>query len=650
MTWEVTEMNQHDKELPQLEPELLTIGALFDEQGTLYTVPIYQRNYTWDAEQIEQLLSDIRDAIREKKESYFLGNLMVTIRQVNPTNYEVIDGQQRLTTIYLLLTFLAISTNHLNRLHYESRPRATESLRLIANESSDQASSSMQNKSAEDTGIYQGYNVIQQYMDQHIQDDDRDEFGKFLLNNVTVVRASLPPKIDFNRYFEIMNTRGQQLRQVDIVKARLMGYLDTDDERACFAWIWDACADMDSYVQMSLTPKNTNRRTGIFGEDWSLLSIENFDDLLKIHQLAGTARLQENHSSEPLTLDKAIERYGKINESKIDKDQENERFRSIITFPAFLMHVLKVETSDNEEDEGKLDDKSLVQRFTESFSKQSDGNADRVKAFAFGLLRCRNLFDTYILKRQYTAASSDEGDWSLQRLIKRVSDKQSNSDYKNTFSCTQNGDEDGVVDSITNELLILQSMLRVTYTSPRTMHWITRLLKLLVESKRDEVTESYLASNLRQYAREKLKNAFFDGNEPQGFSINRIVFTYLDYLIWRNKLGPHAKSEFRFSFRNSIEHFYPQNPDMQQLGEAVSPECLHLLGNLALVSVGANSKFSNNLPSAKANTYKDTIVKQSPKLRRMASLTRSNNNQWDDKAVRAHHTEVVELMRNDLNL
>lgn len=39
---------------------------------------------------------------------------------------------------------------------------------------------------------------------------------------VTVVRASLPPTTDLNRYFEIMNTRGQQLLQVDIVKARLM--------------------------------------------------------------------------------------------------------------------------------------------------------------------------------------------------------------------------------------------------------------------------------------------------------------------------------------------------------------------------------------------------------------------------------------------
>lgn len=647
-------MNQHTQEMSRLNPELLAIGDLFDDRDTRYTVPIYQRNYAWQAEQIEQLLSDIQDAIRDKKESYFLGNLMVTKRQGEPTNYEVIDGQQRLTTLYLLLTYLAkhgvTGTGHQDRLRYESRLRATEALGRLATESSRHAASSTQESSTEDSGIHQGYNVIQQFMDQHIQVEERDKFTNFLLTKVTVVRASLPSKTDFNRYFEIMNTRGQQLQQVDIVKARLMRHLATYAERACFAWIWDACADMDSYVQMSLTPRITKLRTTIFDKDWSWLSVTSFDELLTIYQQAGASPSHGNRSSESLTLGEAIAKYGEMGAAQKNAEQDNERFRSIIPFPAFLLHVLKVMSPDNKENEGQLDDKALIQRFTEFFDKQSSENLCRVKAFAFELLRCRNLFDSYILKRQYTATNSDEGDWSLQRLLKRVSDKQQSVDYKNTFSLNQNGDEDGVVDPITNDLLVLQSMLRVTYTSPRTMHWITRLLKLLVENERDKVTESYLASDLRDYSRSKVKDAFFDGEQPQGFSINRIVFTYLDYLIWKEKLKPRVKSEFRFYFRNSIEHFYPQNPDMQQSGEAVSLSCLHLLGNLALVSVGANSKFSNNLPSAKANTYKDTIVKQSPKLRRMAKITRENNNNWGDEEVLKHHAEVVKLLETDLEL
>ncbi|WP_250495487.1 DUF262 domain-containing protein [Caballeronia sp. GAWG1-1] len=68
-----------------IDPRLLTVGELFDDSNAIYTVPIYQRNYAWQAEQIEQLLRDIQDAIRDKESSYFLGNLMVTnCRAVSP--------------------------------------------------------------------------------------------------------------------------------------------------------------------------------------------------------------------------------------------------------------------------------------------------------------------------------------------------------------------------------------------------------------------------------------------------------------------------------------------------------------------------------------------------------------------------------------
>lgn len=52
-----------------LHPELKTIAELFDNSGTTYTIPIYQRNFAWQAAQIEQLLNDINDAIEDNKDS-----------------------------------------------------------------------------------------------------------------------------------------------------------------------------------------------------------------------------------------------------------------------------------------------------------------------------------------------------------------------------------------------------------------------------------------------------------------------------------------------------------------------------------------------------------------------------------------------------
>ncbi|MDX7569069.1 DUF262 domain-containing protein, partial [Serratia marcescens] len=75
----------------ELKPELLTVGKLFTDN---YLIPIYQRNYAWRAEQIEQLISDIQDSVVGGQDNYFLGNLVV-IKRGREDEFEVIDGQQR---------------------------------------------------------------------------------------------------------------------------------------------------------------------------------------------------------------------------------------------------------------------------------------------------------------------------------------------------------------------------------------------------------------------------------------------------------------------------------------------------------------------------------------------------------------------------
>ena len=628
-----------------LHPELLTVSELFDH-GTVYTVPIYQRNYAWRAPQIEQLISDIQDAVARQESNYFLGNLVVTLRDKR-RNFEVIDGQQRLTTLYLLLTFLENAgsspwAHHQGRLQYASRARATEALRRVGQESHLRAGQVQDGITDEDGAIHEGFNIIHQYLQQHTG-LDRKAFADFLRARVTVVRASLPPKTDLNRYFEIMNTRGEQLQPVDIVKARLMSHLP-DSERSVFAWIWDACADMDTYVQMSLTRGNTALRETIFGADWSWLVLTDFAALRSAHSPAQTDTAM-TMPSQPLSLDAALQKYAHGSEHVSSTEESSERFRSTIEFPVFLLHVLKVTNGGGgDEDEGQLDDKRLIQSFTTAIAKSLGQEAQWVRDFAFTLLRCRNLFDSFILKRQFAvSAEDDEGEWSLQRLKKNVSNGKSTPGYVHVF---RPGDvsQESEPDSGTCDVLLLQSMLRITYTSPRTMHWMTQTLQWLAQQPRQQDIQSAdLAHLLKNFARAKVASAFLHTEQqPQGFGIARIVFTYLDYLLLDEK----AKRNFKFQFRNSIEHFYPQNPDQAQSGASVSPEKLHLLGNLALVSVSANSKFSNSLPKAKAENFQHTMETQSPKLQRMAETTRSKG--WDDEQVQWHHAEMVALLQGSL--
>lgn len=626
----------------QLNPQLLTVSGLFENEA-IYTVPVYQRNYAWRAEQIEQLISDIHDASREDEQGYFLGNLVTQqATRGSGKNFEVVDGQQRLTTLYLLLTFLESDgarpfTLHRGRLQYESRARATEALRHAGQEASLRAGQIDDSVTGEDGGIHEGFNVIQQMIRQHEElrnKDERSKFADYLRTKVTIVRASLPQGTDLNRYFEVMNTRGQQLEQVDIVKARLMSMLP-DSEHAGFAWIWDACADMDSYVQMSLTRKDPDLRTKIFGNDWSWLRCANFQALLEARTTAITA----TKAGTTLSLDDALRKYASSPQGDFSKGEVSERFRAPIGFSVFLLHVLKVKDNDAEEDEGQLDDKRLIKSFTEAIPAGRESSW--VRDFVFTLLKCRNLFDSFILKRQFVTSTQDEeGDWSLQRLKKRYRGPG----YVHLFSKTDTeSEEDGDADMGTREVLLLQSMLRITYTSPRTMHWITKVLHWLTTAQDPAaVSSSDLVSLLKAYARGKVKAAFFSGEQPQGFDIGRIVFTYLDYLLLDS-----TRRSFKFQFRNSIEHFYPQHPDRDQSGPPVSESHLHLLGNLALVSVSANSKFSNSLPKAKAENFMDRIEMQSPKLRNMAETTRSEG--WGDEQVKKHHENMVKLLRADID-
>ena len=90
------------KSLPLQE---VSIRELFyGADHAVYEVPIYQRNYAWGIDEIAALVQDVYDAYFAKKDVYFIGTL-VTFHKGKRV-YEVIDGQQRLTTIYLMLTSL----------------------------------------------------------------------------------------------------------------------------------------------------------------------------------------------------------------------------------------------------------------------------------------------------------------------------------------------------------------------------------------------------------------------------------------------------------------------------------------------------------------------------------------------------------------
>ena len=81
------------------DPQTLTIAQLFGNRDSLYRIPRYQRPYKWESEQVEQLWEDIYSAYQDNIANYFLGSI-ITAKDKN--SIDVIDGQQRMTTLMIL--------------------------------------------------------------------------------------------------------------------------------------------------------------------------------------------------------------------------------------------------------------------------------------------------------------------------------------------------------------------------------------------------------------------------------------------------------------------------------------------------------------------------------------------------------------------
>src|SRR5690606_12171953 len=106
--------------------------------GDFYIIPVYQRNYEWGKEQIEQLLMDIKDYFSEERgKNYYIGTLIVDKLSNRQNHYETIDGQQRLTTLNILccaMKELQIDITDVFSqpiIRFESRKNADETIRYI---------------------------------------------------------------------------------------------------------------------------------------------------------------------------------------------------------------------------------------------------------------------------------------------------------------------------------------------------------------------------------------------------------------------------------------------------------------------------------------------------------------------------------------
>ena len=180
--------------------------TLFDK-GADYVIPLYQRAYAWEDEEIVQLIDDINDSTGD----YYIGSLVVAKVKGREERYEVVDGQQRLTTLYLLLHYLVSHDGSVGddweTLSFDCRPNSNYTLEHVQDLLSD-AKLLVGDEDRLEQSILNGLKAIDQKFMLGVIDV---EAFVARLKSVILYRIEVPEHTDLNRYFEIMNTRGEQL-------------------------------------------------------------------------------------------------------------------------------------------------------------------------------------------------------------------------------------------------------------------------------------------------------------------------------------------------------------------------------------------------------------------------------------------------------
>lgn len=269
-----------------------------------YKIPLYQRNFAWTYDEIEQLIVDVADACREKKNAYYIGTLVVN------SDKNIIDGQQRTTALTLIALALKKYGNDSN-LSFQARSKSNEALENLLEYVSNSNEELREVKSLhgfESNELTIGFDNAIKALKKVLDDNkklDREIFADYLFNNVKIFQTELSSDLDLNLYFERFNSRGEQLQAHEIIKAQMMDVLkDNAEEAQKFSKIWEICSQMDRPVILAFKHKSKStdeslEREKIFSGNYDDYQLKDIYDNMEAKEV-GRYKLSDylNNSNE----------------------------------------------------------------------------------------------------------------------------------------------------------------------------------------------------------------------------------------------------------------------------------------------------------------------------------------------------------------
>ena len=616
----------------------VTLSKIVEEK-IFFNVPIYQRLYVWKQAQINTLLEDLENAFLANDDKYFLGGVM-TVR--NDNLYDLVDGQQRFTTLWLICNVLK------NILHNDT-PRTisdfcvSENQKRITFSIREKITEFISKLHFEDTSIGEYSNIpdvsnmmsaigdIKLFMENEKRQNKLKEFAEFIATKVILVRTEIPENADLNKIFELINGRGQQLSHTDILKSKILDIIrrtipDDKDKLIRYSQIWDSCSDMSGYIESNiyrqdskLTWKNLLIDKDDAEDNNTYLKDFNDDFFQKyIETEISQENINSENSSDLLSIinDKGGDNENTANSGIEDRD---EVVRSIVSFPMLLLYTLRIfliqkglDLYDCERNDINIFNEKKLLLIFKPFLAWLNKNPNEAANFISLLWKFRVAFDKYIVK----FVNSDDCNDTILAIKKPRIYKN---DKNDTLSVSRSSKEQ------INDMSQLQSMLY--FSQPRIYeHWICPFIYetfkeddhknllaylqqldnnlLCLSHDEDMIIRTYNVMNngLKAASPGDYSSYFIDRiSESKGCGFAHYLFYKMDYMLWKINTSDRENRwrNYRITSKNSVEHISAQTPkyDKEKIANCDG------FGNLALISSQDNSSYNNKAFTEKRAAY-----------------------------------------------
>jgi len=252
----------------KIEAKEITVGQLFSPDFR-FKIPIYQRPLSWGKDNIEQLFEDILDAINSNQKQYFLGSIILQEYEDDKNKFDLVDGQQRISSLAILMAVIRDVTNisdlknKLTSYLYQEEDkykRIPAEMRIIPWEDLKEMfkkyiyESGSTKKFMDDFGhklikyndmqdpryhLYEAIDVFNRKLEEKLQrSEDLKRFIDYLLNDVYLVYIKTGTFDSAFRLFNVLNTRGLSLNTSDLLKSENIGEIKDESKRLQYANIW----------------------------------------------------------------------------------------------------------------------------------------------------------------------------------------------------------------------------------------------------------------------------------------------------------------------------------------------------------------------------------------------------------------------------